>query len=40
MRLNYYYWVDAFPGGLLVPEGIILPVVGTVMVYEIHVLIY
>ena len=26
LRLYYYHWVDTSAGGLLVPEGIILPV--------------
>jgi len=27
LRFYYYHWVDTSAGGLLVPEGIILPVV-------------
>ena len=28
LRFYYYHWVDTFAGGLLVPDGIIHPVVG------------
>jgi len=27
-RVHYYHWVDSSAGGILVPEGIIPPVVG------------
>jgi len=27
LRMHYYHWVDTSDGGLLVPEGIIRPVI-------------
>ena len=39
LRFYYYHWVDITAGGLLVPKGIVYPVVGVTITRSISLLV-